>query len=199
MLDYQRVMASQRRRKASSAITGGPLRTPQLSPMLCLHLLSLSSSDLTRWPCFSSVLWQWEKCSSRPVKHCNSQCSQLTVDEAQIHKVWLGNQGLLDSNQTGSVLAFQTLLWPMPAWDEEVPLCPPKGKKSMRGDSISQAIKLYTHFFHFFSLFIMVENFWVHHLYFVSRWKLFYLAHFSCCPLLLLALLASHSVPHLSP
>jgi hypothetical protein len=56
-------------------------------------------------------------------------------------------------------------------------------KRSGRGDSISQAIKLYAHFFHFFFLFIMVENFRVHHLYIVSRWKLFYPARFSRYPL----------------
>lgn len=43
------------------------------------------------------------RCSSQPVKHCNSQCLQLPPDEAQIYKVWDGNQGLQDSNQAQSL------------------------------------------------------------------------------------------------
>lgn len=69
------------------------------------------------------------RCSAQLRKLCNSQCLQLAVDGTQIYKVWLGNQGLLDSNQTGPVLASQRLLRPVVAWDEEATLCPPTGKE----------------------------------------------------------------------
>lgn len=110
-----------------ASLGGSP---PVSHAQLCLYLLSFSHCWFKMVALHLSwCLWQWLGCSSQPMKHCNSQCVQLPVDETQIYKVWLGNQGLLDSNQTGPVLASQRLLRPVVAWDEEAPLCPPTGKK----------------------------------------------------------------------
>lgn len=79
---------------------------PQLSslPSCSTWACFLSqAADLRGWPCLSLVFTMGETWTLEAKKHCNLQISRLPLGEAQIYKGWPGNQGLLDSNQTGLI------------------------------------------------------------------------------------------------
>lgn len=89
-----------------------------LAQLFLTGLLSLSGYWFKRATLpFTGVYGRWHM-DSWGREHCNSQNSQLPLGEAQIYKLWTGNQGLLDSNQTSLIpllpVAFTT--HPCPRW-----------------------------------------------------------------------------------
>ena len=100
-------------RPGSAAMARGALQLSSALPSCSVWAgFHSQAADLREQPCLSLLFTTGETWALGAEKHCNSQSARLPLGEAQIYKGWPGNQGLLDSNQTGLIpllpVAFMT-------------------------------------------------------------------------------------------